>query len=69
MTRFCSSMKATSLPDLPKTTRTLNSNVRPKFLKQICFRFALYKTYIVLPYPDEKIPPLGFLVITRDHGH
>ena len=22
-----------------------------------------------LPYPDEKISPLGFLVITRDHGH
>ena len=32
MTRYCSRMKATSLPDLPKPTRTVNSSIRPEFL-------------------------------------
>ena len=40
MRRYCSRMKATSLPDLPKPTRTLNSIVRPEFLNTT----SLYKT-------------------------
>ena len=32
--------------------------------------FQLLVSYdLLLPYPDEKVPPPGFLVITRDHGH